>query len=448
MSLFKHTINQKAIVEKYFSSTENEIRLAKGDVLLNQYEINHRLFYVRKGKVCGFLPDKHISEPVFEASADSFVGVYSFFSEDHRSYSKVVADEDAIIYYLDGDTFDLTSDDSETLLMFLFKIVIAELRSRQHFAGQMAHEHENTLHKLIQTEKLATLGQMSAGLAHELNNTIGSLSGNLRQLEEDLSFFIMKEQSENIQKYYLKGLEEGQQMSSIEARKARTKWDKFSAINKTVIKRLAKSGIDPKEVPDSTKAAEKIASFWNLGFLIHDMKIAADQASHVISSIKTMGISSQNWSKDVDVNATLKDALAIIRSITKNIDLKIATEENLPVIEACHGELIQVWINLIKNAIESLVHHKVQNPTVWVTTSENKNSIILSVEDNGIGIPANIIEKIYDPSFTTKVRGISLGLGVGLTIVQRIVDEHEGTIVVSSIPGKTKFKISIKKQSS
>lgn len=445
MSFFNQKIDQEAIVKKYFSDPEKELTLKKGEVLLEQNETNHRLFYVVSGKICGYLPNKHISEPVFEATSDSFVGVYSYFSEDHKSYTKVMAGEDSIISYFDGDPFDLPSADFEVLLAFLFNIVILELRSRQHFAGEMAHEHEATMHKLIQTEKLATLGQMSAGLAHELNNTIGSLSGNLRQLEEDISNYFIKNQTDEIKSFYQKGLTEGQQLTSIEARKARKKWEEYYKLDKVSLKRLTKSGLKPKDLLNKNRDLIKIASFWNLGYLIHDMKIASDQAAHVISSIKTMGISNQNWSKEVNVNATLNDALAIVRNLTKKVDIKIELNESLPSIEACSGELIQVWINLIKNAVESLVNHEVENPTVWVKTYEKDNSIFVSVEDNGIGIPKNIIDKIYEPSFTTKVKGLSLGLGLGLTIVRRIIDEHEGKITLSSNPGKTKFIIELNK---
>ncbi len=445
MSLFDLNIDQEAIVSKYFSKPEHEIALKKGDILLNQNEINEKLFYIKKGKLSGYLPDKKISEPVFEASSNSFVGVYSFFSKDNKSYSRVVADEDSMVNYFDGNPFALPDKDSNELLAFLFKIVIMELRSRQHFAGQMAYEHEATLHKLIQTEKLATLGQMSAGLAHELNNTIGSLDGNLRQFEEDISNHINNDEIEIVKKYYRIGLAEGLKTTSAEARKARNQWEKVKGLDKRLIKRLAKSGIDPKDLPKDVEQLEKIASFWNVGHLLHDMKVATEQSAHVISSIKQMGISTQSWSKDVDINKTLKDALAIVRSLTNKVDLKVNYHEGITSIEACSGELVQVWINLIKNAVESLINHKVDRPTVVVSTRETEDSVLMVVEDNGIGIPVDIIEKIYEPSFTTKVRGLSLGLGLGLTIVQRIVDEHQGTINLTSKPGKTKFVIALRK---
>ena len=444
MSLFELKLDHKAIVAKYFSHPENEIRLKKGETLLEQNQVNEKLFYVAKGKLSGYLPDKNLTAPVFEAHADSFVGVYSFFSKDNKSYSRVLAEEESVVNYYNGNPFDLPDEDSNELLAFLFKIVIIELRSRQHFAGKVAKEHESALHKLIQTEKLATLGQMSAGLAHELNNTIGSLNGNLRQFEKDIAEHVERDEPPIVNQYFLKALNEGQRVSSLEARNARAKWDKSKGLDKIILKRLSKSGLEPKDLPSDAHTIERIAAFWNVGYLLHDMRVATEQAAHVINSVKQMGISNQSWSKDVDLNATAEDALAIVRSLTKKVELKVDLAEDLPLIEACSGELVQVWINLIKNAIESLLNHKVPEPKLWVSTSKSANHVMMTVRDNGIGIPADIIGRIYEPSFTTKVRGLSLGLGLGLTIVQRIVDEHVGKILLTSKPGETVFNIRLK----
>ncbi|HAP59764.1 MAG TPA: hypothetical protein DCR93_09750, partial [Cytophagales bacterium] len=186
MKTIGNPIDSQEIIEKYFSDPAKQLTLKKDDLLLEQGEENHRVFYVLKGKLSGYLPDKNLREPVFEATPSSFVGVYSFFSKDHQSYTQVVATEAAVVSYYDGDPWVLQAEESEPFLSFLFRMVVLELRSRQRFAAQMATERQEATNKLIQTEKLATLGQLSAGLAHELNNTIGSLSGNLRQLETDI----------------------------------------------------------------------------------------------------------------------------------------------------------------------------------------------------------------------------------------------------------------------
>jgi len=176
------------------------------------------------------------------------------------------------------------------------------------------------------------------------------------------------------------------------------------------------------------------------------MRVVAEQATHVISSIKSMGIANQQWSKDVDVNQTILDALAILRSLTRRVTIDVDLADSIGAIEACHGELVQVWVNLIKNAVESLGQHNIPEPEVRVKSWQSARHIWVSVEDNGPGIAPEIIGKIYEPNFTTKVGGISLGLGLGLTIVNRIVAEHNGSIKVTSKPGETTFTVKLRKK--
>jgi hypothetical protein len=445
MSEFKQNPKQDEIVAKYFSDSDKKINLKTGDVLLHQYEENKRIFYVRDGKVSGFIPDKHISEPIFEAVRNSFVGVYSYFAYDHKSYTEVRAAEPTTIYYFDQDHRSMELQEADDFLDFLFDIVVLELRSRQRFAAQMAREKQNAMNNLIKTEKLATLGQLSAGLAHELNNSIGSLSANLRQLEADIRNHLVSMKDNRYQPYFQLGIEKGQQLSNSEAREARNKWPKSLNLSTATIKKLCKANIPPGEIHSATDADE-IATLWAIGNILHDMRIASVQASHVISSIKSMGLANQNWSENVDIKQTIFEAMSILRSMTREVHMEVNLPETFSGVEACHGELVQVWINLIKNAIEVLIQHKVENPTLIIDGTENEKHIEIAVEDNGTGIDPAIVEKIYEPSFTTKVEGISLGLGLGLSIVQRILNEHQADLKLESRPGKTRFTVILNKQ--
>lgn len=445
MTEFNKNPKQDAIVAKYFSDPEKKISLRAGEILLHQYEENKCIFYLQKGKVSGFLPDKRIAEPIFETSENSFVGVYSYFSHDHLSYTEVKATEDSVIYYFDQDHRSMELREADDFLDFLFDFVVFELRSRQRFAAQMALERQNAMNNLIKTEKLATLGQLSAGLAHELNNSIGSLSANLRQLEEDIQNHLVSMKDEKYQRFFRLGVEKGQQVSNSDARKARNAWPKSHHLSTSTIKKLTKADISPKELK-SAEDANEIAMLWAIGNIIHDMHIASRQAAHVISSIKSMGVANQNWSLDVDPKQTILEALAILRSMTREVHMEVSLPETISTIEACHGELVQVWINLIKNAIECLIQHKVENPSVKVECLEKDKHIEISVEDNGTGIDPSIAKKIYEPNFTTKVEGISLGLGLGLSIVQRILNEHLADLRLESRPGRTRFTVILNKK--
>ncbi|MEM1408239.1 MAG: cyclic nucleotide-binding domain-containing protein, partial [Bacteroidota bacterium] len=278
MSIYQEGHSHEHIVKTYFSNSEKRIILKSGEVLLKQYELNNRLFYVAQGKVCGYLPDKGLEEPVFEADEDSFVGVYSYFSHDRKSYSQVVAEEDSTVFYYNDNPFELPRQEAKEFLTFLFGVVVRELRDRQHFAGEMAHDREKSLQKLIQVEKMVTLGQMAAGIAHELNNAIGSLASNLNQVEERIIENLEKAEDQSLITYFNKGLNEGQSVTSSEARAARSKLEKLKFLDKSTVKILARAGVSPDEIKRKSRAsserARRIASFWELGYSLHDMHTA------------------------------------------------------------------------------------------------------------------------------------------------------------------------------
>ncbi|MGB0430392.1 MAG: ATP-binding protein [Bacteroidia bacterium] len=444
MSFFNHHINRSQIITKYFSDDNKKIVLEKGQILLNQNESNNKLFYIKSGKLVGFIPDKHATEPVFKADSNSFVGVYSFFSQEHLSYSKVVAAQPTIVFYYNDDPNTIQANDSDDFVAFLFSIAVAELKQRQGFAAELRQEQQNLMNKLIRTEKLATLGQLSAGLAHELNNAIGALTANLRHLQGDLESFIALHESANMKALFDLGFKSGQTITSKQERDLRKKWPKHLNVSNSSKKRITKAGIDPNQFKNNQQATNA-ANLWNLGNTLHDMEIASNQAAHVIGSIKSMGIANQNWHKNVDVNKTILEALAILRSMARQVVIKLELDSTTT-IEACHGELVQVWVNLLKNAIESLLNHPVKNALITIKTQDFEHSVVVSIKDNGVGIAPKIIEKIFEPNFTTKVAGISLGLGVGLTIVQRIIDEHNGDLSVESHKNCTIFSVQLQKE--
>ncbi|MEM7106681.1 MAG: ATP-binding protein [Bacteroidota bacterium] len=447
MSFFREGNSHEYIVKRYFSDAEKRIILRPGEVLLKQYDPNDKLFYVASGKVCGYLPDKELKEPVFEADADSFVGVYSYFSQDRKSYSQVLAVETSEVFYYNDNPFALDPKDAEELLTFLFNVVVRELRDRQHYAGEMAHEREKSLQKLIHVEKMVTLGQMAAGIAHELNNSIGSLTSNLSQVEQRIVENLEKADDQSLISYFRKGLKEGQGISSLQAREARRELKRLRFLDKSTTKVLARAGVTASELEKkgvkTLERASRIASFWELGYLLHDMHTAAKHSGHVIKSVKTVGISHQKWTSDTDVNKTLHEALAILRSMTKEVEIDEDLDEALPLTEACSGELVQVWINLVKNAVESLLHSETSQPRIVVKTEFDTHYIIVSIIDNGPGIPRELCEKIFQPNFTTKVGGLSFGLGLGLTITKRIINEHNGKIELTSRVGRTQFDVHI-----
>ncbi|MEQ8878284.1 MAG: ATP-binding protein [Cyclobacteriaceae bacterium] len=436
-------------IKKNLFSDEKKVRqLKKGDMLFDQDQKNDRLYLVNDGKFNGYFTDQTlVTYPIFEAAKNKFIGVYSYFSEDNKSYCRVVATEDASVSYYDKPLKDHSDEEWIRLAPFIISLVVNELYSRQHFARMMATEKYQDVQKLLKAEKMATLGQMAAGLAHELNNSIGMLDKGTDHLREFFIHQFQKKEDDELRDFFMTGCEEGQKISSEDARKLRAAFEKIKGLSKQQIKRMSRIGIDPNLVqkylrrdPDTI---DRIYASWESGCNLHDMRIAARHATQVVRSVKQLGVSEHSWSDHISVNDSIEEALVILKNLTKKVKLRLELDDNQPPTSGYYGQLIQVWINIIKNGLESMLSSKTSSPLLVVRSSHDKDHIVVEVTDHGPGIPKKIMERIFEPSFTTKIGGLSFGLGLGLSIVQRIITEHDGLIEVSSSSEKTTFLVKI-----
>lgn len=442
-------MNRKIIADlkgKYFDDANKVIHLKKGEILMKQNEGNKRLFLVLEGLVAGSWNDGDGEKiEVFRSDTDMLVGFHGFFSRTFSAYSEVIALKDTKLAYISYDEDERTK--TNEFLEDFTPVLIGELFERQIFAKKLMLEKESVLIKNHHKEKLATLGQMAAGIAHELNNAIGIINGNAEWLAKEIFWYIKKIESSKVFINFEKGYEKGQYLSSIEVRKKRQELQKKLNLSITSAKKLAKLGYDGKD-KNKLKAeakidelAENMYYFWEMGVAIHDMLLASKHATNVISSVQTLGMPEREQ-MEVDINKTIKEALTLVQKQAQGIKI-IFDSEALPTIQSNDSEMIQVWINLIKNACEILKNDKTSDPQITIQSKIKRKTIWVSITDNGPGIKENLIEKIFQPDFTTKKGGLSFGLGLGLPVVQKHVHQYKGTINVDSKPGKTTFTIKL-----
>ena len=122
---------------------------------------------------------------------------------------------------------------------------------------------------------------------------------------------------------------------------------------------------------------------------------------------------------------------------SKSVHLSLNIDKDLPPVQGFGGELNQVWANLIDNAIDAVS----EGGTVDITARHIRNNVVVSVVDNGPGVPADIRDRIFDPFFSTKPVG--QGTGLGLDIVRRLIQRHNGVIELHSEPGRTEFCVTL-----
>ena len=432
--------------EAYFSNPKQYVNLPKGDVLILEGQFNDRLYLVKKGMLIGYGEHENGERyEVFRATPRMFIGVYSFFSKTNTSLATVESFEDSELAYINRDQKIAPDSSAASLDEEFMPMVVTELLYRQKQVQDIAKQKEGAIKKLMETQRLASLGQMAAGIAHELNNAIAVLKRNTEWIKDQLSI-LWKEFRPEEYLLFKQGVNRGRNLSSMQIRKRSRELSKLYSLNDDAAEKLAQMDFTPEDIKLLSKKTRKnvkeLFSFWEMGSTIHDMLTATAHSTHVLSSIKSLGAERSHQQPNVNLNDSIKEALSLLHNHLKQITIKTNLQE-IPTIQANKGEFVQVLTNLLKNAFDSLKTANIQRPVIWVFSEYFKNEIIVKVQDNGPGIPENILTKIFEPKFTTKTSGRTIGLGLGLSIVQRIIHSYDGSISVTSEPGKTIFTIKI-----
>ncbi|MBC7187212.1 MAG: GHKL domain-containing protein [Calditrichaeota bacterium] len=434
------------LISTYFSDPLRRIRLRKGERLMVQGGYNDRLYLVLKGVLVGCVRAPGGGQyELFRATRNKFVGVYSFFSRTFVSSATVIVERDAEVAYIDQHQPVKDPSRGSSLFEQFMPVVVMDLKYRQQRELQIAREKERALRRLIHTERLASLGQMAAGIAHELNNAVAVLERNTEWLRENL-IRALREQSPEQLEYFRLGLEKGRWQSTREVRQQAEVLERAYGLSTEAAHKLAETGLSAEQLARYGKHLQVVADvvhyYWQLGATFRDMAVAAQHAAHVVKSVKYLATQETAIEPDLDVNKSIGEALILLSSPLRKVDLKLNLGE-LPPIAASKGELVQVWSNLIRNAVESLATDSTKRGEVVITSWATDEVVHVSVQDNGPGIPKHMLPKIFQPNYTTKEKGLEFGLGLGLTIVERIVHNYGGRVSVQSRPGRTVFTVTL-----
>jgi two-component system sensor histidine kinase HupT/HoxJ len=274
---------------------------------------------------------------------------------------------------------------------------IGELR-RAYEALHKAHlELQQAQRKLVEQEKMASLGRLVAGVAHELNNPISFVYGNIHTLER-----------------YRRSLE-------------------------TYVREL-ESRADPHEVADLRRENRIAAVLADLGPLIDGTLEGAMRISEIVKNLRRLSFSRSNQREVVDL-ARLIGTAAQWAVRAKNARARLDTDFELGLtVDGQEGQIHQVLVNLIDNALDAV--RNVADPRVIVTTRSQGDEVIIEVADNGEGIRDEAADKIFEPFFTTKVVGE--GTGLGLWISYSIARDHGGSLSAHNRPeGGAVFRLTL-----
>jgi signal transduction histidine kinase len=442
--------------------------LRAGEVLVHEGDLVDSLFILVKGKINLTRRSEGIEIPIGQHQAPSFFGEI-FILTDDPVHVTVRAFTDCNFYQVKGEDFRKLLHECRNFERMVFRIVERRIRGMESF--------------IRGREKMAALGTLAAGLAHELNNPAAALVRSLKEMPSavlELQRMNLVYGQRNVEEVHtqqwLKVRDHGydvilnNRLDPVTLSDRETvllEWLEDYGVNQAwkLAEPLAEGGIDTETLEklierwrnDNTELREMGLQWLSLSFEVmsmikHGLR-AAERVSELVQAMKSYTYLDQGIQQEVNIHQGLEDTLRLFaHKLKSGIQVQRNYDQRLPKIFAYGSELNQVWTNLIDNAIDAMdgkgLLEITTQQTDWPKDSalgepsqrEGNRFVQIDIVDSGSGIPPEIQTRIFEPFFTTK--SVGHGSGLGLETVRRIVENrHHGTLSFESQPGRTCFTI-------
>lgn len=434
------------------------VPLAAGEVLVHEGDRPKGFFIQLSGQISVTRRSNGVDMPVGRHQSPSFFGEIQSLTEDLVPVT-LTADTNADLYRLDCLDFLEVLHSCREFEKDIFRTVSRRLRGLESF--------------IQNREKMAALGTLAAGLAHELNNPAAALVRALKDVQPvmlelqrmNLVYGQQQVDEEHTQEWLDvrdRGFEavahpDRDPLALGDREDALTDWMEDYGVNDAwkLAEPLAAGKVEPATLDalmerwrDSDTELRDMGLRW-LALSFDVMRTiatgldGAERISTLVQSMKSYSYMDRAAQQHVNIHDGIEDTLRLFAFKLKyGITVEKHYAANLPEISAFGSELNQVWTNLIDNAIDALNEGSPNGkpPTIVIRTCEKNGCVRVEIEDNGPGIPPDVQNRILEPFFTTKAMG--KGSGLGLDVVRRIIENrHSGSLLVESVPGRTCFAV-------
>lgn len=426
------------------------VRYETGQVLIRPGELVDGLFVVLEGCVGHFRDTGGARRKVVEWRGGDVTGQLPY-SRLGRAVGTSVVEEPLEAIQVPREYLDVMPVECPRLTATLVHVMLDRARTFKSSD--------------LQVEKMASLGKLAAGLAHELNNPASAAARSARLVSEALA-----ESDEASQRLGAVGLDPEETalvervrtvclasptpgvLSPLERADREEEiaiWLEDHDVDDALAMALADTAVTLELLDQLADAltGQKLRSVlrWvaagcTIRALAQDIERAASRVHELVSAVKGFTYMDRaTVPEPVDISRGLSDTLAVMaaKARAKSASLSMEVPEGLPRVCGFGGELNQVWANLVDNALDAIG----DGGRVVVTARAEGSTVVVRVIDDGPGIPDEIRSRIFDPFFTTKPVGE--GTGLGLDIVRRLVQGNDGLINVTSEPGRTEFRVAL-----
>lgn len=452
------------LVERAHAMGLEPRRYSAGQTILREGEINSSLYILLEGtaQLLKQTRDGRYT-PVDLLGPGSLLGILSFWTGS-PSFSDSIAASDLNLLILDMDRFEQGVAEDSAFARVTQQLLVAnlsdryrrvvglnlkvagltqELENERNALREAVDDLQRTRNKLIHQEKLATMGQLLAGIAHEINNPSSALMKNVEHLTRELPalFAGTPEQAQM--------LEEGMRAPYLSSGEAKERLlvlqNEYPALSRSCCRRLSRlppTALKPFAhllAAGHEAEAEPFLRIFEVGTALQSIRIAESRMTRLVKSLKSYSRQDENEVQSVRLDDCIRDTLTVMNHRLKFYDLQLGLAE-LSEISCRPGEINQILTNLLSNACEATA----KGGRIIVRTGRGEDTVWLEVEDRGHGIPAKLMDAIFRPNVTTKRGAGDFGLGLGLAISRDLAQKHHGSLTARNVPeGGAVFRLTL-----